>query len=75
MFLEKISVKIFSFVWMFQALAFTHSQQISLMFGMVMAKRVILMDWKSTLALSFHERLTETVAALKLEIICFSKID
>ncbi len=75
MFLEKISVKIFSFVWMFQALAFTHSQQISLMFGMVVAKRVILMDWKSTLVLSFHEWLTETVAALKLEIIHFSKID
>ncbi len=42
---------------------------------MVVAKRVILMDWKSTLTPSFQKWLTETVAALKLEIICFSEIN
>jgi len=37
------------------------------MFGMVVAKRVILMDWKSIVPPSFHKWLAEMVAALKLE--------
>lgn len=43
------------------------------MFGMVVAKRV--MNWKSTLPPTFHKWLTEMVAALKLEIICFARTD
>ncbi len=44
-------------------LALTHSQQLSLMFGMVEAKRVILMDW-STLPPSFHKRLAQIFCCL-----------
>jgi len=51
-------------------LALTHSQQWSLMFGMVEAKRVVLMDW-STLPPSFHKWLAQIFAAFKLERICF----
>jgi len=45
------------------------------MFGMLVAKRVFLMDWKQVVPPSFHKCLAEMVAALKLERICFCKAD
>lgn len=47
----------------------------SIMFGMVVAKRGILMDWKFTLPPTFHKWLTEIAAALMLERIGFARAD
>ncbi len=56
-----------------QALTLPQNQQLSLMFGMVLAKRVILMEWKSTLPPSFFKWLAEMVSSLKLERLHFSR--
>ncbi len=56
-----------------QALTWPQNQQLSLVFGMVLAKRVSLMEWKSTLPPSFFKWLAEMVSALKLERLRFSR--
>ncbi len=56
-----------------QALTWPQNQQLSLVFGMVLAKRMILMEWKSTLPPSFFKWLAEMVSALKLERLRFSR--